>query len=840
MNTRNRRHEREAAADPLAAACARQRGACQWRRIPASAAVVLLVLLGCADRRWIGADPLRPTTVADAGTLPPSVSASPAGAGAWNCTFRVTPQRPVRSVCLAGAFNGWNMTATPCAGPAADGSYAATVRLPTGAHQYKFVIDGSDWVADPQNPDRVGDNHGGYNSVLYLGRLARLTISPAVVGDGNIELDGFEHVPHLPRYFQRVSPRSVLIRCRVLSADLERVSVVVRGGGASPMHVASAGPLYTMYEVLLATPADVAERPLQYTFILEDGSLRAAHPSTFTVKRDDSATLVTPEWARHAIWYQIMVDRFRNGDPSNDPDGVIPWTHDWFATAPGEAARGNGSEFYKYYVFKRLYGGDLAGLRQQLDYLHDLGVNALYLNPIFKAVSHHKYDAVSFIHVDDHFGAKGDYAAAEAVEDVADPRTWTWTPTDRLFLEFLRDAKARGFRVIIDGVFNHVGVGHPAFQDVRKNGKNSRFADWFNVTSWEPFAYRGWAGFGELPEFRKDENGLASRAAAEHIFAITRRWMDPNGDGDPSDGIDGWRLDVPNEIPAGFWVEWRKLVKSINPEAYISGEIWDRAESWLDGTKFDAVMNYQFARPVVAWICHKTKRMRPSEVDARLAELRIAYPPAATAVMQNLVDSHDTDRVVSMAQNPDREYDIGNRVQDSNPSYDNSKPGAAEYQRARLVALLQMTYVGAPMIYYGDEAGMWGADDPTNRKPMLWRDLEPYQQPQENFVMTEHVAHYREIIALRRRLDVLRSGEFESVLADDAKDVWVFARRGAGETALVFLNASDQVQRVVLKRRDDWPERFTQVFGPQTALPGADALDLTLPPISGVVLHGVR
>ncbi|MCG3125449.1 MAG: hypothetical protein CHACPFDD_00272 [Phycisphaerae bacterium] len=804
-------------------------------------APVLAAISACggADRRWVGADPLTPTAVGDPGSLPPSVTAASAEAGQWACTFRFTPQHPARSVALAGTFNGWSPTATPCTGPAADGSYAATVRLPAGTHAYKFVVDGGQWIADPLNPDRVGDNHGGDNSVLFLGRLARLTASPAAIGDGRIDLDGFEHLPHVARYFQRALPRSALVRCRLLSGDVQRVSVVVRGGAAVPMHVAAAGPLYTMYETLLATPADVADRPLQYTFILEDGALRAAHPATFTVKPSAQPTLVTPAWARHAVWYQIMLDRFRNGDPANDPDGAIPWTHDWFSTAPGEATRGHGSEFYKFYVFKRMYGGDLAGLRQKLDYLRDLGVNALYLNPIFKAPSHHKYDATSYIHVDDHFGVKGDYAAAEAAEDVADPRTWTWTPTDRLFLDFLRDAKARGFRVIIDGVFNHVGVAHPAFQDVRRNGKNSRFADWFNVTSWEPFEYRGWAGYGELPEFRKDAHGLASRAAAEHIFAVTRRWMDPNGDGDPSDGIDGWRLDVPTEIPAGFWVEWSKLVKSINPDAYITGEIWDRADAWLDGTKFDAVMNYQFARPVVAWICHKTKRLKPSEVDARLAELRLTYPPAATAVMQNLVDSHDTDRVVSMAQNPDREYDIGNRVQDSNPSYDNSKPGPAEYQRARLVALLQMTYVGAPMIYYGDEVGMWGADDPTNRKPMLWRDLEPFAQPQENFVMTEHLACYRELIALRRRLEVLRTGDFESVLADDAKDVWAFARRNARETALVFLNASDQLQRVIVKRRGDWPAHFSQVFGPQTSAPAtADTIDLTLSPISGVVLHG--
>ena len=139
-------------------------------------------------------------------------------------------------------------------------------------------------------------------------------------------------------------------------------------------------------------------------------------------------------------------------------------------------------------------------------------------------------------------------------------------------MEFLRTAKAKGFRVIIDGVFNHVGTAHPAFVDVQKNGQSSPFADWFSIRSWDPFEYDGWAGFGELPAFRKnDEHGLASESLREHIFAITRRWMDPDGDGDPSDGVDGWRLDVPEEVPMAFWVEWCALVRSINPEAYIVG-----------------------------------------------------------------------------------------------------------------------------------------------------------------------------------------------------------------------------------------------------------------------------
>ncbi|MEM7518848.1 MAG: alpha-amylase family glycosyl hydrolase, partial [Planctomycetota bacterium] len=143
----------------------------------------------------------------------------------------------------------------------------------------------------------------------------------------------------------------------------------------------------------------------------------------------------------------------------------------------------------------------------------------------------------------------------------------------------LAECKARGIRVVLDGVFNHVGVRHPAFVDVRESGEDSRFADWFEILSFEPFRYAGWAGFGELPVFAKNADGLASAEVEQHVFDVTRRWMDPDGDGDPSDGIDGWRLDVPMEIAMPFWERWRVVVKSANPDAYITGEVWDRADT---------------------------------------------------------------------------------------------------------------------------------------------------------------------------------------------------------------------------------------------------------------------
>lgn len=797
-----------------------------------SAAKSPTTALAQADAAWPSAPPLPTAPDLEAGELPPSVKAVRGQRGGWQVTFSHRPDHPARTIFLAGSFNSWNPQGTAMEDSDGDGEWSAQVTLGDGEYHYKFVVDGS-WRHDPQNTDKVEDGHQGFNSVLYIGQLGALDASPGRSGDGKIDVGGLQHRPEQQKYLQPLGPSAALFRFRTFSHDVERVFLTVRGWRDVELHPEAEGPVLTYWEgVVESLPSNGT---LEYTFVLEDGALRVSDPTRYTLSLSERTTFDTPEWARHAIWYQIFPDRFRNGDAGNDPERVIPWTMDWFNAAPWEAR--DGATFYKYDVFFRFYGGDFQGVEQKLDYLRELGVNALYFNPIFKAESNHKYDATNFLHVDDHFGVKGDYAAVAAVENLLDPATWKWTDSDKLFLEFLKKAKAMGFRVILDGVFNHVGVQHPAFQDVMKNGKASPYADWFAIKSWAPFDYEGWAGHKSLPVFAKGATGLASPSARKHIFDVTRRWMDPDGDGDPRDGIDGWRLDVPNEIPAPFWVEWRAHVKSINPHAFISGEIWDRADLWLDGKHFDAVMNYQFAQSVIGWVCHRDKRLKVSEMDRKLAELRLAYPAPATYVLQNLVDSHDTDRLTSMALNPDRKFDAENRIQDNGPKYNNARPGPLEYAKARLVALIQMTYVGAPMIYYGDEAGMWGADDPTCRKPMLWQDLQPYENPGENFVAPEHLEHYRQVIALRNAHPALRIGAFQTLLADDEANVWAYERFQSKERLIVAINAADAARVVSLPLKVGAAANWKMVFGGTEAVAAAGGkLPLKLAPLSGVVL----
>ncbi len=784
---------------------------------------------------WPPAPPLKAPEAEPAGELPASIVAEPTDARIWKVTFRFRPPRAAQRVSLAGSFNGWNPAANPMQDEDRDGVYEATVTLGAGDYQYKFVLDGNQWLPDPLNPRKAPDNFGGFNSVLDLGRLASLRKTPARRHDGRILADGLLHEPKLPRDFQVLALDRVLVRYRTYTDDVEQVAVAVRGDGQTVMHPVLRGPVVTFWEAELRLAGAGEGRRLEYTFVLTDGPTRVSDPHSYQQAITSDRIFRTPDWARDAVWYQIMPDRFRNGDPSNDPEPVRPWTSEWFTPSPWEGK--DGQTFYRWYVFSRYYGGDIKGLEESLPYLKQLGVNAIYLNPIFKADSYHKYNATSWIHVDDHFGVKGDYDKVAPTEDLLNPKTWKWTPSDRMFLDFIKKAHAMGFRVIIDGVFNHVGTNHPAFQDVLRNKQKSRYADWFDVVSWEPFRYRGWGGFDALPQFRKAPDGLASKTLEKHIFDVTRRWMDPDGDGDPSDGIDGWRLDVPNEIPAPFWERWRRHVKAINPDAYISGEIWDRADLWLDGRHFDAVMNYEFARAAFNWIMRQDKPWKASQIDRHLAELRLAYPAAASYVCQNLLDSHDTDRIASMALNPNRPYDRGNRVQDDAPDYNNHRPGPKEYQKVRLAVLLQMTYVGAPMIYYGDEVGMFGADDPTNRKPMLWKDLEPYDKPEENFVDTQMLEYYRRVIALRNQHSALRRGEFATLLVDDQRNVWAFKRFDDKETLVIILNASDQPQNITLKTAEVGKGRWRVLFGEDATLRRDDAgWHLRVPGLSGVVL----
>ncbi len=582
-------------------------------------------------------------------------------------------------------------------------------------------------------------------------------------------------------------------------------------------------------------------------------------------------------WAADAVFYQIFPERFCNGDPANDPtreslDGadivpeswhISPWTGDWYEPADWER------QMTRWAIFQRRYGGDLQGVINRLDYLRVLGINAIYLNPVFYGRSLHKYDGSSFHHIDPYFGPDPAGDLALIADETRDPASWHWTAADKLFLELVRRAHARGIRVVIDGVFNHTGRGFFAFDDLLRNQTASPYKDWYVVESFDDpatpeneFRYRGWWGNDSLPEFADNAAGDDLHPGPKgYVLDITARWMDPNQDGDPSDGIDGWRLDVAQEVPLHFWSQWNDYVRTINPNAYTVAEDWDEAGSFVKEGKFSSTMNYYaFAFPVKAFFIDKqlTQNAAINEFNQR----RDAFPLITQYDLLNLVDSHDTARIASIIVNADRppyvrperfDYDL-DASQRRGRRFDLRKPNAEERRIQRMIALMQMTYVGPPMIYYGTEAGMWGPDDPGDRQPMVWpgmkfdpQQIGPPGGPRKSYTVEfdrDLYAFYRAAAWLRRQHSALRRGTIQFLDTDGEAEFLAFRRSDATETLLVGLNRGDAEYPWQVPLEDG--QSVTQVFtasGNIHDFPiqrNAQGAMVTIPPRDGVVLAVTR
>ncbi len=535
---------------------------------------------------------------------------------------------------------------------------------------------------------------------------------------------------------------------------------------------------------------------------------------------------VVPSWAKKAIWYQIFPERFSNGDVSNDPKPedmqgawpyfipeewqVHPWTSDWYKLQPWEIK--TGKDFY-WNAGVRRYGGDIQGIINKLDYLKELGINAIFLNPIFESPSLHKYDASMYHHIDNNFGTNPqEDRELWTKENPGDPSTWRWTTADKLFLKLINECHKRGMKIIIDGVFNHTGTTFWAFQDIVKNQQNSKYKDWYTIKSWDDpktaaneFEYEGWLGVKDLPEIREDANGLVA-GPREHIHEIVKRWMDPNGDGNSNDGIDGWRLDVAEMVNHNFWKEFRTWVKGINPNAYIVGEIWwedwskykmMNAAPWLKGDEFDAVMNYRFVRALKNFVINKKDQIGPQGLIDSLNTLYKGYPTENNYAMMNLLDSHDVERVSSMIVNPDLLYDHGGNPAQTK-TFDVRKPNANERLIQKLIVGMQFTMPGAPQIYYGDEAGMWGGDDPDCRKPMVWKEFKyetetthPFglPRPDDEVMFDENIFKwYQKLASIRKENKALSLGDIKFSVLNEAKKILGYTRELDGKKLFVIVN----------------------------------------------------
>lgn len=441
----------------------------------------------------------------------------------------------------------------------------------------------------------------------------------------------------------------------------------------------------------------------------------------------------TPDWVRDAIFYQIFPDRFATSLAVPKPGNLEPWESP--TTHHG----------YK--------GGDLVGVVEKLDYIQALGVNAVYFTPIFQSASNHRYHTHDYEKVDPMLG--GNAALRRLVDEV----------------------HARGMRIVLDGVFNHASRGFFPFHDILENGQSSAYLDWFTVHSfplnaYDPAAkpgYSAWWGLPALPKFN-----IRTPAVREFLWGIARHWIDF--------GIDGWRLDVPHEIDdAEFWREFRHRVRAGNPDAYIVGEVWNESKRWLQGDMWDAVTNYLFTRACIGYCIgdaidreqlDKTSLRATRSLDApgfrdAIDHLLGLYHPNVNAVMLNLLDSHDMARFLTLAR--------------------------GDVAALKLATLFQMTYPGAPSIYYGDEIGLAGRHDPDNRRAFPW-DQKRWD--------TNLLHHFQRLIALRKSSLALRRGSYECLLADGP--VHVHLRRHQDESVVVAMNTSQATKRVDV--RLDLPE----------------------------------
>ena len=718
--------------------------------------------------------------------------------------FEYDPPEGARpqSVAVGGEFNNWSEAGFPMK-PDDAGHFVADVKLAEGPHSYRFFVDGA-WVDDSEQHSEADleESNGirGHNSAVVVGPDER---NLPKVQPGRIAVEGLHYVPSNIRYFDPISASEARITFGAQAGNLAGAAVYSLTGKSwrrDELYLVDTRAGVDFFAGVVLSPTS----NLAYFFELNGGGTTGYYAGGKFFSRISDArhnawqdrmqpAFDTPEWARHAVWYQIFPERFRNGDKANDPANTVPWTSRWLSTAAraGGSGRGNGGPG------NRRYGGDIQGIQAELPYLRSLGVNCIYLNPVFKSPSVHKYDTTDYRHVDDNFG----YAAepADIGGETDDPATWIWTKSDKLLLDFVADAHRQGFKVVIDGVFNHAGGQFPPFLDVRQNGQKSRYADWFNISKWDPITWISFGGRagGNMPEFRKDAvTGLAP-GPRDYVLNVTKRWLAP--DGDAARGVDGFRLDYAQNVPRVFWVTYRNFVKSVKPDAYITGEIWTAATSYLAGDAWDATMQYPFANALQAFfIDGPPKAITASVFAQRLRQFDTIYPFQVSLDQMNLLDSHDTDRWASRFVNADNPPPPAPTGAAGRRSYNSSKPTELEWQRMEQSVAVQMTYTGAPMVYYGDEVGMWGGTDPDDRQPMIWKDLAPYEDPELRFNQ-ELFDRYVRLLAIHRRFAALQTGFAHTVLADDARTLLVYGRDLGDDHVYVLVNRSADPQSVDLR-----------------------------------------
>ena len=503
-----------------------------------------------------------------------------------------------------------------------------------------------------------------------------------------------------------------------------------------------------------------------------------------------------PEWAQDAVYYFIFPERYRNGNLNNDPKvGDRKYqkhnieVHKQWLEKPFKPGTGDGSDAHYNNDF---FGGDLEGIIQKLDDIKDLGANAIYMTPVFKAASNHKYDTADFHEIDPAFGTNAD------------------------FTRLTQEAAKRGIRVIPDASLNHVGAdsryfdrfGNYANQDLGAFANNriqpqSPYASWFTLdaTQTDPDKqFKGWVGVADLPELNKASPSWRQFAYG-HPDSVTRRWLRL--------GASGWRMDVAPWVPDDFWREWRTAVKQTKPDAVTIAETWFDASKYLLGDTFDSTMNYVLRNAILDFANGSDART----LVANLEHLREAYPHQAFHALMNLLSSHDQARALHVLGGP----------QGASPELTQKAK-----QKLRLATALQMSLPGSPTIYYGDEVGVTGGDDPYNRMPYPWADLggQPDMALRDDF---------KALLKLRRDKTVLRRGELSAPLISTSNSL-VLTRHFDKEYVVMAFNNSEKIQTHTFKVPSAlWQKQGAMWWGKGTVTFHDQEMTISIPPLSACV-----
>ena len=430
-----------------------------------------------------------------------------------------------------------------------------------------------------------------------------------------------------------------------------------------------------------------------------------------------------PEWVKEAVFYQIFPDRF---DIGNDREKTYP------------LAKWSSKPKWNSY-----YGGDIEGIRKNIPYLKELGITAIYLTPIFKSTSNHKYNTNDYMEIDPDFGTKADLK------------------------KLVKEAHKNGMKIVLDAVFNHSGEDFFAFKDLLKNQEASKYKDWFHVKKF-PVDFealvklnkkKGWKDwyidektgedlltyhtFAHAPYMPK--LNTENRELKNYLLDVAKYWI-------KEFDIDGWRLDVANEVDHQFWRELRTAVKGVKKDAYIVGEIWHDSTPWLQGDQYDAVMNYSLTFNMIKYFAKN--ELTTKEFREVLVTILMRYSKQVNEVMLNLLDSHDTARFINKA--------------------------GLESKKLKLAELFMFSFIGAPMLYYGTEIGMTGEDDPDCRKGMIW-DEKKWDKDIFEFMKT--------LISIRKENKVLSHGEVKFTPNDE---FLVFERYNESESLMIVINNSSE------------------------------------------------